>query len=410
MGYRTAILAVDSVSQTTTTASEPTQKDRKILYYRNPMGLADTSPTPKTDPMGMNYLPVYEGEPTDEPNSANQVIISTEKIQKLGVRTEVASLRTLDRIVRVSGSIAPDERRIYTISPRFEGYIEHLYVNTTGQFVDKGQPLFEVYSPELVSAQHEYAIAALGVQSLDKASGEAQTNMRRLAAASLMRLKNWGISETQIRSMSISGRIKHTLTFQSPVRGIVTEKKALEGMRFMPGESLYQISDLSTVWVVGDVFEQDIGLVTLGAKTRVTINAYPDKKFEGTIAYVSPTVREETRTIPVRIELANLGTLLKPGMFAQVALSIGGKGSVVTVPISAVIDSGTRQIVLVQIKEGHYEPREVKLGTRGDRYLEVIEGVRKPKLPPIRRRRPHKKYDISGCELKAVSQDKQKCF
>lgn len=351
-------------------------KQRKLLYYRNPMGLPDTSPTPKKDPMGMDYIPVYEGEQDNEPATANQVRISTEKVQKLGVRTEAAQRRSLDRIVRAAGRIEPDERRIFAITPKFEGYVERLHVNATGQPVGKGQPLFEVYSPELVSAQREYAIAAQGVDALKDAGGEAQRGMHQLAESSLLRLKNWDISEEQLKALTKSGETKRTLTFRSPVAGIVTEKKALQGMRFMPGEALYQVADLSAVWVVADVFEQDIGLVKSGAKATVRINAYPDKVFSGAITYVYPTLNAETRTVPVRVEVANAGQLLKPGMFAQVELPVAGKGSVVTVPVSAVIDSGTRRIVLIQAGEGRFEPREVKLGARSDNYIEVTEGVK----------------------------------
>jgi len=357
-------------------ATESAKKERKLLFYRNPMGLPDTSPVPKKDPMGMDYIPVYEGERDDEPAAANQIKISVEKVQKLGVRTEAAQLRTLDKLVRAAGRVEPDERRTYAISPKFEGYVERLHVNVTGQPVSKGQPLFEVYSPELVSAQREYAIAAQGVESLKGAGGSAQDGMKQLADSSLLRLKNWDISEEQVKALAKSGEARRTLTFRSPVSGIVTEKKALQGMRFMPGDALYQVADLSAVWVVADVFEQDIGQVKTGAKAKVKINAYPDKIFEGTITYVYPTLKAETRTVPVRVELPNPGQLLKPAMFAQVELPVGTKGEVVTVPTSAVIDSGTRRIVLVQAKEGRFEPREVKLGQRSDNYVEVLEGVR----------------------------------
>jgi Cu(I)/Ag(I) efflux system membrane fusion protein len=159
------------------------------------------------------------------------------------------------------------------------------------------------------------------------------------------------------------------------VSGIVMEKKALQGMRFMPGEALYQIADLSAVWVIADVFEQDIGLVKNGTQATVKINAYPDKTFSGRVTYVYPTLTAETRTVPVRVELANPGGLLKPGMFAQVELPVGARGKVVTVPLSAVIDSGTRQIVLVEKEAGRFEPRQVKLGARSDTHVEVLDGV-----------------------------------
>ncbi|HET7526311.1 MAG TPA: efflux RND transporter periplasmic adaptor subunit, partial [Burkholderiaceae bacterium] len=241
---------------------------RKVLYYRNPMGLADTSPTPKKDPMGMDYIAVYEGEDaaTSEPGSADQIRISTDKVQKLGVRTEAAAMRTLGRSVRASGRVEPDERRIAMIAPKFEGYVERLLVNATGQFVARGDPLFEVYSPELVSAQREYAIAAQGVQSMKDSGGDALAGMKQLADASLTRLRNWDLSPDDIAALVRTGEARRTVTLRSPVSGIVTEKKAFQGMRFMPGEALYQVTDLSSVWVVADVFERDLGLVKPGAK------------------------------------------------------------------------------------------------------------------------------------------------
>lgn len=361
-------------------AGSPAQKERKLLYYRNPMGLPDTSPTPKKDPMGMDYIAVYEGEEeggaSDAAASPNQVKISTEKVQKLGVRTQAAKLTTLDKTVRAAGRVEPDESRTFAISPKFEGYVERLHVNVTGQPVSKGQALFEAYSPDLIAAQREYAIAAQGVESLKDAGTQTQAGMQQLAESSLLRLKNWDVSEGQLKKLAKSGEIRRTVTFSSPVSGIVTEKKALQGMRFMPGEELYQVTDLSSVWVVADVFEQDIGLVAPGAKAKVTINAYPGKVFEGKVSYVYPTLKAETRTVPVRIELPNPGLMLKPSMFAQVEVPVSASTSVVTVPVSAVIDSGTRQIVLLEKGEGRFEPREVKLGARSDANVEILEGVK----------------------------------
>lgn len=347
--------------------------ERKILFYRNPMGLPDTSPTPKKDPMGMDYVPVYEGE--EPAASSSELKISTDKVQKLGVRTEPATLRTLDRQVRAAGRVEPDERRSFTISPKFEGYVERLHVNATGQVVGRGQPLFEVYSPELVSAQREYAIAVQGMQALKESGEETRRGMQQLAESSLARLKNWDISEEQIKALANSQQSQRTLSFRSPVSGIVTEKKAIQGMRFEPGEALYQITDLSFVWVIADVFEQDIGQLKPGTPATVSISAYPDKRFQGTVSYVYPTLNAETRTIPVRVELANPQTLLKPGMFAQVELAVGGNTPVLTVPTGAVIDSGTRAVVLVQRAEGRFEPREVKLGARGSQYVQILSGV-----------------------------------
>lgn len=349
---------------------------RKPLYYRNPMGLPDTSPVPKKDPMGMDYIPVYAGEAEEPSGAAGAIRISTEKVQKLGVRTEPAELRSLDRSLRVAGRVEIDERRSFTISPKFEGYVERLHVNVTGQPVAKGQPLFEVYSPELVSAQREYQIAAQGVEALKDAGAEAQAGMRQLAESSLARLRNWDIPEDEIRALARSGASRRTLGFRSPVSGVIIEKKAVQGMRFMPGEVLYQVADLSSVWVLADVFEQDIGQVRIGGPARVRINAYPDKIFEGRISYVYPTLNAENRTVPVRVELPNPGQLLKPAMFAQLELPVGVGRQVLAVPDSALIDSGTRQIVLVARGEGRFEPREVKPGARGTHHVEILDGLR----------------------------------
>jgi Cu(I)/Ag(I) efflux system membrane fusion protein len=350
---------------------------RRVLYYRNPMGLPDTSPTPKKDPMGMDYVPVYEGEEAaaGEPGGANLIRVSTEKVQKLGVRTEAAELRRLGQGVRASGRVEPDERRVATISPKFEGYVERLLVNATGEHVAKGQPLFEVYSPELVSTQREFVIATRGLQTM-KDGGEALEGMKGLADASLARLRNWDLPADEIDALTRTGEVRRTVLLRSPVAGVVTEKKALQGMRFMPGDALYQVTDLSRVWVVADVFEQDIGRVRNGAKASVRLTAYPTRSFEGRITYVYPTLTAETRTVPVRVELANPGQLLKPAMFARVEIDVDNGAPMLAVPESAVIDTGTRRIVLVQRGEGRFESREVKLGARSEDYAEVLEGVK----------------------------------
>ncbi|MDO8958896.1 MAG: efflux RND transporter periplasmic adaptor subunit [Rhodocyclaceae bacterium] len=355
----------------TATAAAPGGK--KLLYYRNPMGLPDTSPTPKKDSMGMDYIAVYEGE---EDTGSGEVKISTARVQKLGVRVEAASFRELSRPIRAAGRVEIDERRVHTVAPKFEGWIESLHVSATGQPVGRGQPLFEAYSPELVSAQREYQVAAQGLLALKDASPEAREAMRRLADAALVRLRNWDISAEQIERLAQGGEARRTLSFRAPAGGVVLEKKAVAGMRFMPGEMLYQIADIGSVWVPADVFERDIGALKLGQPVQVAINAYPDKVFTGKLAYIYPTLNAATRTVPIRVELANPGGLLKPAMYASVEVGVGNTARVVAVPLSAVIDSGTRQTVLVQKEEGRFEPRAVKLGLRGDDYVEVKEGVK----------------------------------
>ena len=345
---------------------------RTVLYYRNPMGLADTSPVPKKDPMGMDYAPVYAGE---EP-TGNVVKINVDKLQKLGVKTEAASLRALVHTVRAVGIMEADERRVYTVAPKFEGWIEKLYVNSTGAPVKQGQALMETYSPELVSAQQEYVIAWQGTRALREGSAEVQAGMRQLAQNSLERLRNWGISEEQLERLRNDGQARRELTLSSPVNGVVLEKMATQGMRFMPGEVLYKLADLSTLWVIAKVFEQELGMVRPGQTARLTVNAFPGPVFKGKVAFVSPTLDPQTRTAQVRIELSNPNGVLKPSMYANVEIVIPhSKATVLSVPDSAVLDSGTRQLVLVERGAGLYEPRQVKLGMRADGYVEILEGL-----------------------------------
>ena len=351
------------------TTSIPAKTEPKVLYYRNPMGLSDTSPVPKQDAMGMDYVPVFEGEESDsgakQTMGSGQIVLGIEKVQKLGVKSEAATLRMLDRTVRAVGKVEVDERRTYTIAPKFEGWVERLYVNTSGQAVSKGQALFDVYSPELISALREYALATQGALSLKDAGNDAKAGMEQLAAASLARLRNWDIADDQIRQLA-NGEARKNLTYYAPVTGIVLEKKAVQGMRFMPGEVLYQIADLSSVWVMAEVAEQDIGLVKAGSVARVNIAAYPDRHFTGKVDFIYPTLDTATRTVQVRVE---------PAMFANVELAVSHGGKVLTVPASAVIDSGTRQVVLVQLAQGRFEPREVRLGSRSEDFVEVLNGI-----------------------------------
>jgi Cu(I)/Ag(I) efflux system membrane fusion protein len=372
--------ASDVVKPIAALAEPPAKAEPRILYYRNPMGLPDTSPTPKKDSMGMDYIPVFAETGTPAAAVLGEVSISPVKIQKLGVKTEPAALRSVDRVIRAVGRIEVDERRTFTVAPKFEGWIERLQVNATGQAVAKGQPLLDVYSPELVSAQREYAIATAGVDTLRNAGGEAQASMKQLSESSLTRLKNWDIPEEQIAQLRQGSESRHTLTLRSPANGIVMEKKAVQGMRFMPGDALFQIADLASVWVVADIFEQDLAAIRVGQTAAVKIDAWPDKTFSARVAYIYPTVNAQTRTTSIRLELANPGGLLKPAMYAGIELATEKEGATakaknVTVPTLAVIFGGTRNIVLVQLGEGRFAPREVKLGRQGDSLVEVLSGI-----------------------------------
>lgn len=340
-----------------------TESGRKVLYYRNPMGLADTSPVPKKDSMGMDYVAVYAGEE----QATSSINISIDKVQKLGVKSEAATLRELNSTLRVTGRVEIDERRTYTIAPKFEGWVERLHVNTTGQLVAKGQALFDVYSPELVSAQREQTLAAQGLAAMKDADDEAKQSMQRLAEASATRLKNWDVSDAKLNG--------NRITYHAKEAGIVLEKKAVQGMRFMPGEVLYQIADLTSVWVVAEVPEQDIGQLQLGSAAQIKVDAYPERVFDGKVDFIYPTLNSATRTAQVRMQVANPKALLKPAMFANATIAVGKGSKVLTVPTSAVIDSGTRQVLLVRLAEGRFEPRSVTLGSRSNDYIEVLSGV-----------------------------------
>ncbi|WP_077729688.1 efflux RND transporter periplasmic adaptor subunit [Methylocaldum sp. 14B] len=345
---------------------------KKVLYYRNPMGLPDTSPVPKEDSMGMDYVPVYE----DEAPPPGQVKINVEKIQKLGVKTETVALRPLNHTVRAVGTVQVDERRLYTVAPKFEGWIQTLHVNATGQTVRRGQVLMEVYSPDLLSAQQEYLIAYRGQKALQNSSAQTRTAAEQLVSSAWQRLRNWDVSDEHLRHLQQQGAPSQFVPLNSPVTGVVLEKPALQGMRFMPGDILFRIADLSTVWLIADVYEQDLALIHEGQNASLRVNAYPDKVFNGRVTFIYPTVTPETRTAKVRIELPNPGGFLKPALYGSVALSTSHHhGQVLAVPDSAVLDSGTRQVVLVQRGEGLFEPRVVKPGWRADGYVEVLEGL-----------------------------------
>ncbi len=304
------------------------------------------------------------------------VKINPERIQMLGVRTEAVGRRSMARTVRAVGTVAADERRIGVVNPKFEGWIEKLLVNTTGQSVRRGEPLLEVYSPDLVLAQREYLIARAAAADMAQADAMARGNAKAIADAALSRLKNWDISADQLARLQRTGTATRTLTLRAPIDGIVMEKTALEGMHFAAGDMLYRIVDLSTVWLLADVFEQDLAQIRPGEAAGITVQAYPGRVFEGRVAFIYPTVNAQTRTAKVRIELPNPALLLKTDMYATVEIAApADSAAVLAVPDSAVLDTGTRQTVLIDRGEGRFEPRAVKLGARADGYVAVLEGV-----------------------------------
>lgn len=346
----------------------PAADERKPLYYRNPMGAPDTSPVPKKDSMGMDYIPVY----ADEVDDGNTVKVSTDKIQRAGVRIAEVETRVLARSVRAVGTVQFDERKLTVVSTKYEGWIEQLLVDATGTMVKRGQPLARVYSPELVVAQQEYA-ALRG--NLGLAHRDHQGTIEGLADGALQRLRNLDVPAAEIARLQREAKPSRLVTLHSPFNGIVTEKMAFAGARFMPGEPLYRIADTSTMWLIAEVYEQDLAAVRIGQTAQVTVPSYPGRDFAGRVSFIYPTVGRETRTVRVRLELANKDDALKADMYAEVAIGAGAAAQVTAVPDSAVIDDGSRQYVLVDKGEGRFEPRPVKLGAKAADFYEVKDGL-----------------------------------
>ncbi len=346
--YR-AVLASEDISfdLKAATASPGPAGAKRILYYRNPMGLPDTSLAPKKDWMGMDYIPVYEGEEQEDGK--------TVKVQRSGVRTEPVEARAIVRPVRAIGTVTHDESRLTIVAMRSDGYIEELFVDKTGQHVHAGDPLFRVYSPDIVIAQVDVRVG------FGAGGGE-------------QRLRNLGISESHIREV-LAGKNPMALDWPAPATGDVIEKRVIKGQRVKAGDELYRIADHSHLWVIADVAESDLPSIKLGTRATVTVRAYAAEPVEGEVTFIYPELRTETRTARVRIELPNPDGRLKIDMYADVVFHEANEPPAIAVPTSAVIDSGTRQVVLVAKGEGRFEPRAVKLGRRGDGYVEVLDGV-----------------------------------
>jgi len=337
--------------------------DRKIKYYRHPMGLPDVSPTPRKDSMGMDYIPVYEGEDSDD----GSVKLSPGKIQRTGVKSEPAARRVIRTMIRAPGTIQLDERRVSVIAMRAESYVQKVADVTTGAHVVKGQPLMEIYSPAVSSAAAEY-ISTLN----SKVTGGGEGPYGR---GSRQRLMNLDMPEVAIVAIEKGRNVPIAIEWTSPRDGIVLERNVTEGMRAQPGEVLFRIADHSVVWAIVDIAERDLGGVTAGQRAIVRARSFPGREFAGRINIIYPQINKETRTARVRVELSNPDLLLIHDMYVDAEIDTGSPDAVLAVPESAVMDTGSRQAVLVEKGEGRFEPREVRLGHRGDGYVEIRHGL-----------------------------------
>lgn len=304
--------------------------------------------------------------------------IPTDKQQMIGIRTTEVELKPFRKVIRTVGKIDYDERRIATVNMKFEGWVEVLHVDYSGRYVRKGEPLVEIYSPELLATQREY-LSIVKWSKQVKPEGEPgrmlTNDAQSMREAAKQRLRNWDISDAQIRRIEETGKTSKTLTLYSPVNGYVVQKMAIRGMRAMPGEKLFDIADLSSVWVIADIYEQELSLIKVNQAADISISSFPGKEFRSRIDYVYPTISGDTRTARARFTIPNPGGRLKPQMFANVEIKID-MGKKLAIPDSAVIDSGRRQVVYVDKGEGVFEPREVMLGITADGLREVLMGLK----------------------------------
>jgi Cu(I)/Ag(I) efflux system membrane fusion protein len=304
------------------------------------------------------------------------VMVSPERQQLIGLKTGVVGYRSIERTIRTVGVVEFDERRLADVNIKIEGWIESLLVNFTGEPVKKGQPLLTIYSPDLVSTQEEYLQALRAKETLSKSRfPDIASGADTLVNASRRRLQYWDISDEEIAILDRTRTPRKSLTLYSPIDGVVIEKMAFRGKKVMPGENLYKVADLSTVWVQGEIYEYEIPLVKLGQPAAITLASYPGEVFRGKATYINPVLQEKTRTVKVRFEFPNTKDWkLKPQMYANVELKIP-LGKRLVVPDEAVLDSGTRQLIFIDKGQGTFEPRDVKVGARVDGYTEILAGL-----------------------------------
>lgn len=354
-----ADVSFDDPEEAPTEAQAEAKADHKIKYYRNPMGLPDTSPVPKKDSMGMDYIAVYEGEDSDD----GSVKLSPGKIQRTGAKSAPVLRQAIRSIIRAPGVVKEDERRVSVVALRFEGFVESVANVTTGDHVHKGQALMNVYSPALSSAAAEYLSAVNA-----GATGKDLKGARR-------RLENLATPETAIKELERTREISLSIPWLSPQDGEILERNAVNGMRAGPGDVLFRIADHQLVWVLIDVAERDLPQITVGTKVTIRPRGLAGRTFTGDVSLIYPHLMTQTRTARIRVELPNSDEALRPEMYVDAEIEAGTPDPVLAVPESAVLDSGARQAVLIDKGDGRFEPREVKLGRRGGGYVEITDGV-----------------------------------
>lgn len=359
----------------TATAAAP--GERKILYYEDPMHPWYRSDKPGIAPdCGMKLVPVYAEEATGAPSTPGAIQISTARQQLLGVVTEPAKYRSLATTLRTTGRVALDEERLANVHIKWSGWIKKVFVDYTFQHVMKGDPLFTIYSPELLASEQEYLLARKAEREFATSSiPEVAASGKSLLEASRRRLELWDLTEDQMRELDETGKPHREITCYSPASGHVIERKAFPNQYVTPETELYKIADHREVWVYADIYEPDIPMVEVGQEATLTAAALPGQKLRGRVTFIPPHLMEETHTLPIRLEFPNADLKLKPEMFVNVEMH-RGLGRQLTVPVDAVLNSGEHQRVFVDRGQGVFEPREVRLGGGTGDYAVILSGLR----------------------------------
>ena len=352
--------------------AETINSGRKLKFYRNPMGLPDTSPMPKKDSMGMDYIPVYEGEDADDAS----VKVSPGKVQRTGVETASAGKHQLTRTIKAPGVVQFDETRIAVVSPRFDGYVVAVGPVTTGKHVKKGDELATVFGQEILNQAARLLVEqSTGWRGDDSFAPPGQNDRPGGIVGAARRLKNFGVPDDFIEKVKRDRRVPDTFAVRAPIDGVILERNVVDGQGFKAGDVAFRIADHSAVWMLADVAEGDLEALKPGQKVKVSVRAHPSRSFPGEVSLVFPHLMKDTRTVRVRIEMPNPDLALLPDMYGDVEIATGAADEGLAVPSSAIIDSGNRQVVFVDQGDGRYEPRDVKLGRKGDGFTEILSGI-----------------------------------
>jgi len=364
----------DTAGETGQPQVEGEKKEREVLYWRAPMDPTEIYDQPGKSKMGMDLVPVYEGE---EAGGAGSIMIDGTIQQNMNLRTAPVERRDIERVIRAFGNVTYAQDEEYSVSTKVTGWIEKLYVNTEGQRVKKGEALLDIYSPELVSTQEEYLLALDNFKKLEKSPYESiRKNAERMLRLARNRLEYWDISETEINKIEQTGEVRRTLLLKSQVDGIVTHKAIVEGDKVGPGTDLFHIANLDMVWVEAAVYESELPLIKRGQKAELELDQMEGKTFEGKVDFIYPYLDRKSRANNIRLVFSNPSLGLKPDMFATVRIYAQVATDSQAIPSEAVIYSGIREIVFVIRGDGKFEPREVKTGAESDDgFVQVVSGL-----------------------------------